>query len=172
MSINSIVKASIFCALAIGLGFVFMPVPNFEFITVTVFLSGLYLNSAWGFLIGCTSIMIYSGFNPLGSGLAFPPIFLGQIITMGFIGLLGGIMKFSFHLSILNQRIVFCLAGFFLTLVYDIVTLFAYPLAVGLGDVGLIGILIKGLPFIIFHEIINSIIFLTIIPKVILKVPR
>ena len=172
MSINSIVKASIFCALAIGLGFVFMPVPNFEFITVTVFLSGLYLNSAWGFLIGCTSIMIYSGFNPLGSGLAFPPLFLGQIITMGFIGLLGGIMKFSFHLSILNQRIVFSLAGFFLTLVYDIVTLFAYPLAVGLGDVGLIGILIKGLPFIIFHEIINSIIFLTIIPKVILKVPR
>ena len=149
-----------------------MPVPNFEFITVTVFLSGLYLNSAWGFLIGCTTIMIYSGFNPLGSGLAFPPLFVGQVITMGFIGLLGGIMKFSFHLSILNQRIVFCLAGFFLTLVYDIVTLFAYPLAVGLGDAGLIGILIKGLPFIIFHEIINSIIFLTIIPKVILKVPR
>ena len=85
MSINSIVKASIFCALAIGLGFVFMPVPNFEFITVTVFLSGLYLNSAWGFLIGCTTITIYSGFNPMGSGLAFPPLFLGQVITMGFI---------------------------------------------------------------------------------------
>ncbi len=172
MSINRIVKASIFCALAIGLGFIFMPVPNFEFITVTVFLSGLYLNSAWGFLIGCTTIMIYSGFNPLGSGLAFPPLFVGQVITMGFIGLLGGIMKFSFHLSILNQRIVFCLAGFFLTLVYDIITLFAYPLAVGLGDAGLIGILIKGLPFIIFHEIINAIIFLTIIPKVIREVPR
>ena len=70
-------------------------------------------------------------------------------------------MKFSHHLSTWQQRIVFCLAGFFLTLVYDIVTLFAYPLAVGLGDAGLIGILIKGLPFIIFHEFINSIIFLT-----------
>ena len=91
MSINSIVKASIFCALAIGLGFVFMPVPNFEFITVTVFLSGLYLNCAWGFLIGSTTIMIYSGFNPMGSGLAFPPLFLGQTLTMGLIGISGGI---------------------------------------------------------------------------------
>ena len=172
MSINNIVKASIFCALAIGLGFVFMPVPNFEFITVTVFLSGLYLNSAWGFLIGTTTIMIYSGFNPMGSGLAFLPLFFGQTITMGFIGISGGVMKFSYHLSIWNQRIVFCLAGFFVTLVYDIVTLFAYPLAVGLGDAGLVGILIKGLPFIIFHEIINSIIFLIFIPKVIRKVPR
>ena len=172
MLISSIVKASIFCSLAIGLGFVFMPVPNFEFITVTVFLSGLYLNSAWGFLIGSTTIMIYSGFNPMGSGLAFPPLFLGQTITMGFIGISGGLLKFSYHLSIWNQRIVFCLAGFFLTLVYDIVTLFAYPLAIGLGDAGLAGILIKGLPFIIFHEIINSIIFLIFIPKVIYKVPR
>tara|TARA_Y100001958_G_C21064844_1_gene426455 strand:- start:542 stop:868 length:327 start_codon:yes stop_codon:yes gene_type:complete len=108
----------------------------------------------------------------MGSGLAFPPLFLGQTITMGFIGITGGIMKFSYYLSRWNQRIVFCLAGFFLTLVYDIVTLFAYPLSVGLGDPGLIGILIKGLPFIIFHEIINSIIFLIFIPKVIRKIPR
>tara|TARA_Y100001935_G_scaffold251993_1_gene255016 strand:- start:2421 stop:2939 length:519 start_codon:yes stop_codon:yes gene_type:complete len=172
MSINNIVKGSIFCALAIGLGFVFMPVPNFELITVTVFLSGLYLNSAWGFLIGCTTIMIYSGFNPMGSGLAFPPLFLSQTIAMGFIGLSGGLMKFSYHLSLWSQRIVFCLAGFFLTLVYDIVTLFAYPLALGLGDAGLIGILIKGLPFIIFHEFINSIIFLIFVPKVFRKISR
>jgi len=40
MNLNKLVQAAIFAAMAIGLGFMFMLVPNLEFITVTVFLSG------------------------------------------------------------------------------------------------------------------------------------
>ena len=48
MTLNNLVKAAIFSSTAIGLGFVFMFIPNLEFISVTVFLSGLTLGGYIG----------------------------------------------------------------------------------------------------------------------------
>jgi len=75
MKLNNLVRAAIFAALAIGVGFSLLLIPNIELITVTIFISGLTLGSAWGMLIGGTAEIIFSSLNPLGSGLSFPPTF-------------------------------------------------------------------------------------------------
>ena len=93
MNLNKLVQAAIFAAMAIGLGFMFMLVPNLEFITVTVFLSGLTLGMGYGTLVGGTAMLIYSAMNPLGSGLIYITLLLGQILAMAGIGLLGSISK-------------------------------------------------------------------------------
>jgi len=80
MELNKLVRAAIFCALAVGMGFSLMLIPNVELITVIVFISGLYLGIGWGTIVGGTAIFIYSGLNPMGSGLAFPPLFVMQIL--------------------------------------------------------------------------------------------
>ena len=55
MNLSNLVRAAIFSAVAIGLGFMFMLVPNVEFISITVFLSGLTLGFSWGAAVGASS---------------------------------------------------------------------------------------------------------------------
>ena len=76
MNLNKLVQAAIFAAMAIGLGFMFMLVPNLEFISVTVFLAGMTLGLPYGILVGGTAMMIYSVMNPLGSGLIYITLLL------------------------------------------------------------------------------------------------
>ncbi len=78
---DRLVKAAIFAATAAGLGFALVFVPNVELITIVIFLSGLTLGPMWGGLVGITSEAVYSGMNPLGSGLAFPPLFSLRSVT-------------------------------------------------------------------------------------------
>ena len=56
MRLEEIVKASIFTSIAIGLGFTFLLVPNVEFISVTVFLSGFTLGPLLGSIVGLSSM--------------------------------------------------------------------------------------------------------------------
>ena len=91
MGLNNLVRAATFAATAIGLGFMFMLVPNVEFISVTVFLSGLTLGVLFGAMVGGTAMMIYSILNPLGSGLIYLPLLVGQIIAMAVIGTAGAV---------------------------------------------------------------------------------
>ncbi|MBT7114640.1 MAG: hypothetical protein HN938_08145, partial [Candidatus Marinimicrobia bacterium] len=50
MELNNLVRAAIFCALAVGMGFSLMLIPNIELITVIVFIAGLHLGIGWGIL--------------------------------------------------------------------------------------------------------------------------
>ena len=169
MELNNLVRASIFCALAIGMGFSLILVPNIELITVIVFMSGLMLGLRWGALVGGTAIFIYSGLNPMGSGLSFPPLFFMQIIGMAITGFIGGLFK-SFFLSKKTSMIsLICLGflGFFCTFIYDFLTLISYPLSAGLGMSGIMAALVKGIGFTLLHEISNVIVFIVTVPKVI-----
>jgi len=64
------------------------------------------------------------------------------------------------------------LTGFSLTFIYDVVTILSYPISIGLDGPGLIGVLIKGLSFMLIHEIFNAIIFSISIPKAIKLISR
>ena len=169
MELNNLVKAAIFCALAVGMGFSLMLVPNVELITVIVFMSGLMLGWRWGTIVGGTAIFIYSGLNPMGSGLSFPPLFFMQILGMAITGFIGGIVRKFFVIKEINfiNSISLGLLGFFCTFIYDLLTLIAYPLSAGLGISGIIAALIKGIGFTVLHEISNAIIFAVTVPKVI-----
>ncbi len=169
MGPSNLVKAAIFSAVAIGMGFSLMLIPNIELITVVVFLSGLYLGIRWGGVVGMTSMAIYSGMNPMGSGLSFPPLFAMQIIGMSLTGIIGGLVRPFFFVKQFNVFLISSLAilGFTVTLIYDMLTLIAYPIAAGLGFSGMLAALIKGLGFTLLHEISNAIVFVISIPRVI-----
>ena len=169
MGPSNLVKAAIFSAVAIGMGFSLMLIPNIELITVVVFLSGLYLGIWWGGLVGMTSIAIYSGMNPMGSGLSFPPLFAMQIIGMSLTGIIGGLVRPFFFVKQFNVFLISSLAilGFTVTLIYDMLTLIAYPIAAGLGFSGMLAALIKGLGFTLLHEISNAIVFVVSIPRIV-----
>ena len=169
MGPSNLVKAAIFSAVAIGMGFSLMLIPNIELITVVVFLSGLYLGIWWGGVVGMTSMAIYSGMNPMGSGLSFPPLFAMQIIGMSLTGIIGGLVRPFFFVKQFNVFLISSLAilGFTVTLIYDMLTLIAYPIAAGLGFSGILAALIKGLGFTLLHEISNAIVFAISIPRVI-----
>ena len=169
MGPSNLVKAAIFSAVAIGMGFSLMLIPNIELITVVVFLSGLYLGIWWGGLVGMTSMAIYSGMNPMGSGLSFPPLFAMQIIGMSLTGIIGGLVRPFFFVKQFNVFLISSLAilGFTVTLIYDMLTLIAYPIAAGLGFSGILAALIKGLGFTLLHEISNAIVFVVSIPRIV-----
>jgi len=169
MELENLVRASIFCAMAIAMGYSLMMVPNIELITVTIFLSGVTLNLKWGAIVGLVAMAIYSGLNPLGSGLSFPPLFFAQIIGMSLCGIIGGILKPIFFVKKFSFLKLFLLglAGFLVTFLYDVLTLVSYPLFSGLGFPGIIASLIKGLGFTLLHEISNIFIFLITVPRVV-----
>ena len=169
MGPSNLVKAAIFSAVAIGMGFSLMLIPNIELITVVVFLSGLYLGIRWGGVVGMTSMAIYSGMNPMGSGLSFPPLFAMQIIGMSLTGIIGGLVRPFFFVKQFNVFLISSLAilGFTVTLIYDMLTLIAYPIAAGLGFSGMLAALIKGLGFTLLHEISNAIVFVVSIPRIV-----
>ena len=169
MELENLVRASIFCAMAIAMGYSLMMVPNIELITVTIFLSGVTLNLKWGAMVGLVAMAIYSGLIPLGSGLSFPPLFFAQIIGMSLCGIIGGILKPIFFVKKFSFLKLFLLglAGFLVTFIYDVLTLVSYPLFSGLGFPGIIASLIKGLGFTLLHEISNIFIFLITVPRVV-----
>lgn len=168
MELNNLVRAAIFCAVAVGMGFSLMFIPNIELITVMVFLSGIYLGIGWGALVGFTAMAIYSGLNPMGSGLSFPPLFLMQITGMAFAGIIGGLVSPLFNEKKINFLLMASLAflGFTITLIYDMLTLLSYPLSAGLGLSGILAALFKGLGFTLLHEISNAVVFTVTVPPV------
>ena len=165
MNLSNLVRAAIFSAVAIGLGFMFMLVPNVEFISITVFLSGLTLGFSWGAAVGASSMLIYSSFNPLGSGLVYFTLLIGQILAMVVIGMFGAAAnKIVKSLATVYQAILAGLFGFIGTLIYDIATNLAYPLSAGysLKETFVYGI--SGLLFTAMHLVSNTAIFSVVVP--------
>jgi len=169
MDLNKLVRASIFTALAIGLGFSLLMVPNVELISVIVFLAGLTLGIRWGILVGGTAELIFSVLNPFGSGLVFPPLLLSQVVSMIIIGVAGGLLRPLFFKKDFSKRSIAGLAitGFLLTFVFDSLTTLSYPISVGFDLPQTIGIYISGIGFTFLHQISNAIVFAIGLPSVI-----
>jgi len=169
MDLNKLVRASIFTALAIGLGFSLLMVPNVELISVVVFLSGLTLGVKWGILVGGTAELIFSVLNPFGSGLVFPPLLLSQIISMIIIGAVGGLLRPLFFKKDFSKKSIAGLAitGFILTFIFDSLTTLSYPFSAGFDLPQTIGIYISGIGFTFLHQISNAIVFAVGVPSVI-----
>ena len=168
-NLTNLVRAAMFAALAVALGYALMLIPNVELITVVVFLSGLTLGIKWGMFVGGLSEFIFSVMNPLGSGLIFPPLIAAQISSMIFVGFTGGILRpFLFIKNITNIHIfAFGFSGFILTFIFDSLTTLSYPIAAGFDWPQTIGIYLSGIGFTILHQISNGIIFAVGIPRVV-----
>ena len=169
INLTKLVRASMFAALAVGLGYSLMLVPNVELITVIIFLSGLTLGIRWGILVGAVSEFIFSAMNPLGSGLIFPPLLAAQITSMLFVGLVGGLLRPVFFKKNLSSFRVgtLGLTGFLLTFIFDSLTTLSYPIGSGFDWPQTWAIYLSGIGFTIIHQISNGIIFAVGVPAVV-----
>ncbi|MFX1294400.1 MAG: ECF transporter S component [Promethearchaeota archaeon] len=157
---------SIFAALAIGMSYALAPLINIEFMSFTLFLAGFLYGKYVGIFVGLISSTIYYGWNPFG----IPPLPLYMVLVscMVFIGLIGGLIKSSDRennkINVTKSTLCkFAFIGLFYTLSFEVITNIVFAYFYYNGDIKLA--FLTGLPFMIIHLILNTIIFaLLVIP--------
>jgi LytS/YehU family sensor histidine kinase len=148
---------AIFAALAIGGNYVLSAIPNIELSSIMVFLSGFLFGPVIGAFVAFIAMIIYQIWNPWGAFI--PPIGLAVIGCAVFIGIIGGILGKAlqrFDYSDTRWFLLPALFGILLTLLFDLITNFAYSVTFGMP---FIVALITGLPFTAVHVISNAILF-------------
>jgi len=162
--IKKITLLSVFIALGVTLGYAFAYIPNVELVTATVFIAGYLLGIKEGLLVGLLAESIYSLFNPYG--VAAPPLFIAQVVSMAFTGILGGMCgKRNMRLRKIDL-IIFGFTGLISTLIFTSLTTMSFLLYTGLSLKKLMGSFIYGLGFYILHIASNTIIFILIVPVI------
>ena len=169
MELVKLIRASIFTALAVGLGFSLLVVPNIELITVTIFLAGLTLGVFGGALVGGVAEFIFSAASPFGSGLVYPPLLIAQVLSMILIGVCGGLLRpifFKHHFS-RGRIILLGITGFILTFIFDSSTTLSFLIMMGNDLPQLIALYISAIPFTLLHQASNALVFSIAIPKIV-----
>jgi len=157
--------SALFSALAVGMGYLFILVPNVEMITATVFIAGSIMGPLHGALIGLAAELIYSAFNPFG--MAIPPLLIAQVLCFALIGFVGGIVGSRAMRSTPLRFCVLGLCGFLLTLFYDVATTLSFALYTAGTDVQkLASTFALGITFYAVHSLGNTLIFVTVVPGV------
>ncbi|NOZ75943.1 MAG: ECF transporter S component [FCB group bacterium] len=174
MGLNNLVRAAMFSAMGIGIGYVFMLVPNIEFLTFTVFLAGLTLGLRWGLIVGLVTEFLFSALNPMGSGLMFPPMIIFQTVGMTIVGGTGGLVRGRFFQSEFSRskKIQLGLLGFVLTFIFDSLTTLSFPLASGFDAPQTLGVYLSGLGFTVIHQISNATIFALGTPRMVTAIRK
>ncbi len=154
------------------MGYVKPPIPNVELVTATVFIAGFAVGSLQGALIGGLAEFLYSFFNPLGAPLL--PTLLAQIFSMAVVGYAGGFWR-KRRWQYASQKVSIILtglAGFLLTLLFDVLTTLSFVLfAVGLDLDKIMANFALGMGFYLIHLCANTAIFVTIVPLIISRLP-
>ncbi len=169
-SAQGLALMAILTALAVALGMLLAHVPNIELVSFTVFVSGAVLGRWRGACLGMIAMGIYSGANPIGSGLGIPPMFIAQVLTMAFIGFVGGSLGGVWRTGgRLRQVALAAVTGFVLTGIYQVGVIAG--LAVASLDVGtgFVAALVGNAFFSTVHIVSNTIVFAMLVPVV---VPR
>jgi len=161
---SEIIHIGGFTALGVALGFALFNVPNIELVSATIFTGGYLLGKRKGVIIGILTESIYSLFNPLG--MAAPPLFIAQIISMALIGLAGGLIS-SINLKRWRFPTVLAFAGLVLTFIFSLLTTISFVFFIGLDKSGRIAAIISGIGFNLVHIFTNTLIFSTIVPAII-----
>ncbi len=164
--IRIIAYTGVFIGLIVGVGYALAAVPNVELVTALIFLAGVLMGWHFGLMIGIIAEFLFSAFNPVGSGLLFPSMLIAQVISMGVVGLCGGLCRQLVLSELLSiwRRLEIGLIGCGLTLLYDLLVSLAYPLTAGFNLQGIIATLVAGLVFSAIHLLVNTLIFLYVVP--------
>ena len=167
---NTIAHTGLYTAVCVVIGLILTPVPNIELITLFVFLGGYIYGIKQGVIIGTTGGFLFSALNPWGSGLAFPPLIVSQVIGFGLAGLTGALIyKTTRTLSEGKLKtVLFGLSGGVLTVVYHLlITIFTSELAgYSLTQAGIY--FAGGMLFGLWH-IISNILFFSILSPLLIR---
>lgn len=165
---RKVILVALFIALSVVLGYLLAEIPNVELMTLSVFLSGVFLGTAAGAVVGAVSILFYSVFNPYGAAL--PPLVVAQLAGFVIIGVFGGLLASAVRRANAAAVVISAAAGFILTLIYDVLTTAATAvIALGVGNVfsGFAGVFLAGSVFVAIHALSNTAIFtIAVVPIV------
>ena len=122
-------------------------IPNFELMTLVVFLSGVLLGARWGALVGAVCMLAYSVLNPYGP--AHPLITLSQMAGEMAPGPVGALLAAAglAERPAPARLVALGVTGALLTAYFDLITNVATGLLFGQIRATLIG----GLPFALIH---------------------
>ena len=172
---RSVATAAVFVALAVALGHLLAYVPNIELVTFTVFAAGVALGKWRGAAIGATAMALYSAFSPFGSGLAVPPLFAAQIVSMAVAGFAGGASAAIWSAAGGRrglQAAVGGALGFLVTLVYQCAVIVGLAAATPEFRTGVLAALLANAFFSGVHLLGNTVAFSVLGPTVLPKLGR
>lgn len=158
---HHIALIGLFTALAVVLGYAFIAIPNIEMVTLSVFLAGILLGPAKGFIVGFLAEFIFAVFNPVG--MAGPQLLIGMVLGMALIGLAGGLFGKPIK-DQYPQRILLFLAGAGCTVLFDLLTTVSFALTTGLGPDQAAAAYAAGVYFHSIHMFSNGMLFALLIP--------
>jgi uncharacterized membrane protein len=159
--------AALWIGLMVTAGVFFAFIPNIEFVTVIAFLAGVIFGSGRGAIVAMTGEGLFSAMNPIGSGLAFPVLFILQVLAMGVMAMIGGWLRnWEPRPGSVVAHGVLGALGAVLTLQYDFLTALSLPLTAGVGESTLLATAVAGLPFFTVHILANTVLFAAFMPTI------
>ncbi len=169
---KKILLAALLAAMAVALGYIFLPVPNIELVTAVIFIAGFILGPSLGLAAGLVAELLFSLFNPYG--VAAPPLLIAQVFSMGAAGWCGGVVKKILPQNKTLLRVVILgVSGFTLTLFFDMLTTLSFALFMSdLNVAKLWTTFITGMGFYVLHIISNTLIFITVVPVMLIFVEK
>jgi uncharacterized membrane protein len=166
---NPLILSGVLSALCIVIGYLFLLIPNVEMITAAVFISGAVVGPRYGALVGVTSELIYSLFNPYGAPAT--PLLIVQIFCFALVGFCGGWAGRRARRRSVSTVVVFGGLGLALTLIYDLLTTLSFSLFLSGYDLKkTIAFFITGAPFYLIHSVVNLVIFATAVPWILSRI--
>jgi len=145
-------------ALSVGLNYALVNVPNFKVMDLFVFVAGFIFGPLAGAFVGVLVWVIYGVINPYG--FVFQ-VWLATMFSESIYGFIGGVLGKKMVLNDFNcnyfvSSVLFGVLGFFLTLVYDLVTNIVFALTF---NVPIVIAILAGVPFALVHELSNAALF-------------
>lgn len=170
-STRKLALAGMLTAMAVALGYALAGIPNVELVTATIFLAGFLLGPGYGAAVGFSAELIYTTFNPYG--MAAIPVMLAQVLGMTIAGLAGAAFPALLRGRQTRSVILLCaVAGFLLTLQFDLLTTLATGLVLGFSVEAIKAMLVFGSLFYATHLLSNTLIFAFGLPIFIRSLPR
>jgi hypothetical protein len=173
MSSRSVATLGVLTALVAALGFALTGVPNVELMSLSTFVCGALRGPVGGGVVGASAMAIYSSFNPYG--IAPPPVFAMQLVGLGIIGVVGGLIcgrpSSRWRPGGISGMLAGGILGFALTLLYDVLTNLGTAWSMGVYRNPL-PILLGGLGFGAWHMVWNTVLFAACSPTLLAALRR
>ncbi len=152
--VQRLVVEAALAALAVVVAFALAAIPNVELFTFVVFLSGVLLGWRSGARVGFIAALAYGLLNPYG--LPQAPLLAALVIARVLTGAMGGLARgMILRAGFRRQVVLFALAGFVATLLFDALT--NLSLALTIGQTG--AVMLAAVPFAIVHHVSNVVAF-------------
>jgi len=167
---RAIVLSALFIALVVAVGYTFVYIPNIELVTATIFIAGYLLGPSRGLIVGALAEFIFGLVNPLGASA--PPLLAAQVVSMAVVGCVGGLVGLwsYIHGKIILRILIFAGLGFFLTLMFDVLTTLSFAVFLsGLSFPKILATFTIGSFFYVIHLAVNTLIFGLIMPTMVVR---